>query len=234
MRGSRSPGSGTGTGNATARHGRVVVADDDTLLRRGLVQLLSCSGFDVVGQTGNASELVNLVRELVPDLVIVDNRMPPTWTTEGLVAAQEIRARFPSVGILVLSAFVAADHALELLCSGDRVGYLLKSQITEANELVDALKQIRLGGSVIDPSLVRELVAAYHSEDPLIQLSADEHDVLALLAEGRSNTGIAQVLGMAEEDVGNEVRSVFTKLSLPEPTTDHRRVLAVLAYLETR
>ncbi|HYK68225.1 MAG TPA: response regulator transcription factor [Streptosporangiaceae bacterium] len=233
MRGSRSLSSGPEREYATP-HGRVIVADDDTLLRRGLAHLLARSGFDVVGQTGNASELMDLVRELTPDLVIIDNRMPPTWTTEGLEAAQGIRQKFPSVGILVLSAFVEVDHALELLLSGDRIGYLLKSQITEAGQLVDALEQISLGGSVIDPSLVRELVAAYHGEDPVTLLSTAEHQVLALLAQGRSDADIAHLLGMAEEDVCCQVHSVFTKLRLPDSTNGHHRVLAVLAYLDAR
>lgn len=233
-RGPRSPGSGHSSDDATMPQRRVIVADDDVLLREGLGHLLIRSGFNVVGQAGDGNQLMEQVSELAPDLVVVDNRMPPTWTTEGLQAAREIRKRFPSVGILVLSAVVEVDDALELLCSGDRVGYLLKSQITEVGQLVDALEQISLGGSVIDPSLVRELVAAYHREDPLTRLTADEYDVLALMAQGRSDVGIAQILGSTEEEVGQRVRSVFTKLRLPESRTDHHRVLAVLAYLEAR
>jgi DNA-binding NarL/FixJ family response regulator len=186
------------------------------------------------GGSVDGSQLTDLVRELAPDLVIVDNRMPPTWTNEGLDAAREIRKRFPSVGILVLSASVEVDHALELLSSGDRVGYLLKSQIAEAGQLLDALEQISRGGSVTDPSLVRELVATGHSEDPLARLTSDEHDVLALMAQGRSDVGIAQELGITEEEVGRQVHSVFTKLRLPESRTDHHRVLAVLAFLDAR
>jgi len=212
----------------------VIVADDDVLVREGLVHLLTRSGFDVVGQAGDGGQLMALVREVAPDLVVVDNRMPPTWTNEGLQTAQEIRQRYPSVGILVLSAVVEVDQALDLLASGDRVGYLLKSHITEAGQLGDALEQIRRGGSVTDPSLVGELVATYHSQDPLTQLTSNEHDVLALIAQGRSDGGIAQVLGITEEEVGRQVNSVFTKLRLPEPVTDHHRVLAVLAFLEAR
>jgi DNA-binding NarL/FixJ family response regulator len=232
----RRPGSSS-TGHrrgATAPPRRVIVADDDALLRRGLVHLLSRSGFDVVGQASDGIELLDLTRELDPDLVIVDNRMPPTWTTEGLDVAKAICAQFPAVGILVLSAFVEVDHALDLLNGGSPVGYLLKSQIAEAGQLVDALEQIIQGGSVIDPSLVRELVAAYDSEDPLTRLSSDEHEVLTQMAQGRSDVGIARVLGMTRAEVSRQVHSVFAKLRLPESVTDQHRALAVLAFLETR
>lgn len=232
--GPQSPGSGPGSDDAATPQRRVIVADDDVLLREGLVHLLTRSGFDVVAQAGDGSQLMVLVGELAPDLVVVDNRMPPTWTTEGLDTAREIGQRFRSVGILVLSASVEVDHALQLLCNADRVGYLLKSQITEARPLVDALDRITLGASVIDPSLVRELVAAYHSEDPVARLTSDEHDVLALMAQGRSDAGIAQVLGIAEAETCRQVRSVVAKLHLPESGTDHRRTLAVLAFLEAR
>jgi DNA-binding NarL/FixJ family response regulator len=234
IRGRRSSGSGHATGDAPRPHRRVIVADDDVLVRQGLVHLLSRSGFEVVGQAGDGGQLMDLVRKSVPDLVVVDNRMPPTWTTEGLDIAGQICERFPSVGILVLSASVDVDHALELLCRGCRVGYLLKSQIAEVGELVDALEQISLGGSVIDPSLVRELVAAYGSGDPLTELSPDEHEVLAQMAQGRSDVGIANVLGMTNADVGRQVHSIFTKLRLPESVSDHHRALAVLAFLEAR
>jgi DNA-binding NarL/FixJ family response regulator len=213
---------------------RVIVADDDALLRQGLAHLLSRSGFDVAAQAADGTELVNLTRELAPDLVIVDNRMPPTWTTEGLEIAREIRAQFPAVGILVLSAFVDVDHALDLLNGAGPAGYLLKSRIAEAGQLVDALEQISQGASVVDPSLVRELVDAHHSEDPLTRLSSDELAVLAQMAQGRSDSGIARVLGLAGAEVGRQVHRVFTKLRLPESVTDHHRTLAVLAFLETR
>jgi DNA-binding NarL/FixJ family response regulator len=234
MGGPQSPGSGHFSGGATSPRGRVIVADDDAGVREGLAALLTYSGFDVVGRAADGRQLLDLVRELAPDLVVADNRMPPTFTNEGLKAALEIRQRFPLVGILVLSAYVEVDQALELLCSGNRVGYLLKSQITEVGQLVDVLEQISRGGSVTDPSLVRELVATYRSEDPLTRLTPDEHDVLALVAEGRSDVGIAQTLRITEEEVGRQVSSVFTKLRLPEPGTVHHRVLAVLAYLEAR
>jgi DNA-binding NarL/FixJ family response regulator len=234
MGGPLAPGSAHGHHDGPTPQRRVIVADDDALVREGLVHLLIRSGFDVVGQAGDGGQLITLVRQLAPDLVVVDNRMPPTWSNEGLEAAREIRERFPSVGILVLSAVVEVDQALDLFASGDRVGYLLKSRITEFGQLGDAMEQISRGGSVTDPSLVRELVATFHSEDPLNQLTSGEHDVLALIAQGRSDGGIAQLLGITKEEVGRLVRSVFTKLRLPEPVTDHHRVLAVLAFLEAR
>ena len=234
MRRRGSSGSAPAEDDATKPRARVIIADDDALLREALVHLLSRSGFEVVGQAGDGDQLIGLVGAVAPDLVIVDTRMPPTWTTEGLEAAGEIRERFPSVGVLVLSAFVEVDQALELLCAGGPVGYLLKSQIAEVGQLVDALEQISEGGSVVDSSLVRELVAAYGSEDPLTALSPDQHEVLAQMAEGRSDVAIARVLGMTKAEVGHQVRSIFCKLRLPESTTDHHRALAVLAFLEAR
>jgi DNA-binding NarL/FixJ family response regulator len=227
----------SGSGQArddTTRHRRVIVADDDALVRGGMVHLLSRYGFEVVAQAGDGGRLIDLVGEFAPDLVVVDNRMPPTWTTEGVETARQIRDRFPSVGVLVLSASVDVDHALELLFGGGPVGYLLKSQIAEIGQLVDALEQISLGGSVIDPSLVNELVAAYSSDDPLSKLSAHEHEVLAQMAQGRSDVGIAQVLGLTKTEVGRQAHSIFAKLRLPESVTDGHRALAVLAFLEAR
>jgi DNA-binding NarL/FixJ family response regulator len=215
-------------------HARVIVADDDATLREALAHLLSRSGYEVAGQAGDGGQLIGLVTEIAPDLVVVDNRMPPTWTTEGLEVAGQIRERYPEVGVLVLSAFVEVGQALELLCTGGRVGYLLKSQVAEVGQLVDALDQISAGGSVVDPSLVRELVAAYGSEDPLTALSPEEHKVLAQIAEGRSDAATARVLGMTKAEVGRQVHSIFCKLRLPESATDHHRALAVLAFLEAR
>ncbi|MFB9837153.1 response regulator transcription factor [Actinoallomurus acaciae] len=211
--------------------GRVVLADDDILLREGVASLLARAGFDVVGQADNGDRLVDLVREQVPDLAIVDVRMPPTCTTEGLVAATEIRRRFPSVAILVLSAFVEVNHAMELLSGGDRIGYLLKTRVTDPSELFDALERVRRGGSVIDPYLVQRLFAAHRRIDPLAKLSAREREVLALMAEGRSNAGIVHKLWITEPTVEKHVHSILTKLCLPETDADHRRVLAVLAFL---
>ncbi|MGI5232154.1 response regulator [Actinoallomurus sp. CA-142502] len=209
----------------------MVLADDDVLLREGVASLLTREGFDVVGQAGDGARLLELVREHLPDLAVVDVRMPPTGTTEGLQAATEIRRRFPSVAILVLSGYVEVDHALELLSGGDRIGYLLKTRVTDPSELIDALERVGKGGSVIDPYLVQRLFAAHRRVDPLAKLSAREREVLALMAEGRSNAGIVHKLWITEPTVEKHVHSILTKLCLPETDADHRRVLAVLAFL---
>jgi DNA-binding NarL/FixJ family response regulator len=213
---------------------RVVLAEDDVLLREGLASLLQRSGFEVVGQAGDATRLLALVAGQTPDLVVVDIRMPPTHTAEGLDAARQIRTQHPEIGILVLSAHVEVDHAMELLASGRGVGYLLKSRVTDVEEFLDTLGRIAKGGSVVDPTLVAELVAARHRDDPLAELSAREREVLALMAEGRSNAGIARRLWVTEGTVEKHVRSILTKLTLPETTDDHRRVLAVLTFLDSR
>jgi serine/threonine-protein kinase PknK len=213
---------------------RVVLADDDVLLREGIASLLEQSGFDVVGQTEAAAGLIELVREHIPDLVVVDIRMPPGHSTEGLEAARVIRAEFPQVAILVLSAHVEVEHAMELLASGHSIGYLLKSRVTDVSEFVDALGRIARGGSVVDPALVQELVAARHRNDPLDALSPREREVLALMAEGRSNAGIARKLWVTEGTVEKHVRSILMKLRIPETDDDHRRVRAVVTFLEAR
>ena len=213
---------------------RVVVADDDTLLREGLASLLERSGFDVVGQVGDARDLLDRVRDTLPELVIVDIRMPPTNTTEGLDAARQIRAEWPDTGILVLSAHVEVEHAMELLASGHKVGYLLKSRVTDVADFIDSLERIARGGSVVDPAIVNELVSASRRQDPLAVLSAREREVLALMAEGRSNAGIGRQLWVTEGTVEKHVRSILTKLNLPEAEDDHRRVRAVIAFLEAR
>jgi DNA-binding NarL/FixJ family response regulator len=213
---------------------RVVVADDDVLLREGLASLLDRNGFDVVGQAGDASWLLELVRETTPDLVIVDIRMPPEHATEGLDAAKEIRRERPETRILVLSAHAEVDHAMELLASGRGIGYLLKSRVSDVAEFLETLERIARGGSVVDPALVQELVTARKRNDPLSAVSERERDVLALMAEGRSNAGIARRLWITEGTVEKHVRSILMKLGLPDTTDDHRRVLAVLTYLETR
>ena len=212
----------------------MILAEDDVLLREGLASLLERSGFEVVGQTGDAALLLPLVRETKPELVVVDVRMPPTHTTEGLQAAKAIREEFPEIAILVLSAHIEVEHAMELLASGKGVGYQLKSRITDVNEFVDTLQRVARGGSVVDPALVRELVSARLRSDPLAVLSTREHEVLALMAEGRSNAGIAHRLWITEGTVEKHVRSVLTKLDLPETEDDHRRILAVLTFLEAR
>ncbi len=213
---------------------RVVLADDDVLLREGLAGLLERSGFEVVGQCGNATELIALVRELRPELAIVDIRMPPSHTNEGLVAAQAIREEFPETAIVVLSAHVQVERATDLLASGKRSGYLLKSRVTDVDEFIETLERIVKGGSVVDPALVQELVAARRVEDPLDVLSPREREVLALMAEGRSNAGIAHQLWITEGTVEKHVHSILRKLHLPETEDDQRRVLAVITFLDAR
>jgi DNA-binding NarL/FixJ family response regulator len=213
---------------------RVIVADDDVLLREGLASLLTRSGFDVVGQAGDGAELLSRVRAVKPDLVVVDIRMPPTNTTEGLDAARAIREELPNVGILVLSAHVDVEHAMELLASGQGVGYLLKSRVTDVADFIDSLQRIARGGSVIDPMLVNELVSGHRRDDPLAVLSPREYEVLTQMAEGRSNAGIARRLWVTEGTVEKHVRSILTKLNLPEADEDHRRVRAVITFLEAR
>jgi DNA-binding NarL/FixJ family response regulator len=210
----------------------VIVADDDVLLREGISSLVAGAGFRVVGQAGDASTLLDLVHERRPDLVIVDIRMPPTQTTEGLVAATAIREAFPTTGIVVLSAHVEVEHALGLLSGGKRIGYLLKRRVTDVEEFLDALRRVVGGGSVIDPGLVEELVAARGASDPLAELTPRERQVLALMAEGRSNAGIARLLWVAEGTVEKHVHSILSKLRLAESHDDHRRVRAVLAFLD--
>jgi serine/threonine-protein kinase PknK len=221
-------------GGVSASRTRVVVADDEVLLREGLAGLLERSGFEVVGRGGDGSELVALVREHRPDLALIDIRMPPAHSTEGLDAARVIREEFPEIAILVLSAHVEVEHALDLLASGQRSGYLLKSRVTDVEEFVQTLERVVKGGSVVDPALVQELVAARRVDDPLEDISPREREVLALMAEGRSNAGIARDLWVTEGTVEKHVHSILGKLPLPETHDDHRRVLAVLAYLDAR
>ncbi|MEU1405005.1 response regulator transcription factor [Streptomyces sp. NPDC005728] len=213
---------------------RVVLADDDVLLREGLASLLQRSGCAVVGQAADAAQLLDVVRQATPELVVVDIRMPPGQTIEGLEAARTIRQEFPAMGILVLSAHAEVEHALELLASGRSVGYLLKSRVGDVQEFLEALRRIARGGSVVDPALVQELVSARRREDPLAVLSAREREVLELMAEGRSNAGIGRRLWVTEGTVEKHVRSILAKLDLPETDDDHRRVRAVITYLEAR
>ena len=222
-----------GTGDGIERR-RVAIAEDDVLLREGVASLLERAGFEVVGQAGDGTELVDIVRECQPDLVVVDIRMPPTHSTEGLDAAGLIRSEFPKTGIVLLSAHVDVEHAMELLAGGEGTGYLLKSRITDVDEFVETLERIAKGGSVVDPGLVQELVGARHKEDPLGELTVREREVLALMAEGRSNAGIARRLWVTEGTVEKHVRSILAKLPLPATEDDHRRVLAVIAYLNSR
>jgi DNA-binding NarL/FixJ family response regulator len=218
----------------TAAGLRVVLAEDDVLLREGLSSLLERSGLAVVGQAGDSVRLLMLVRETAPDLVVTDIRMPPSHTTEGLEAAKVIRAERPETAILLLSAYADVEHALELLASGRAIGYLLKSRITNVEDFLDAVHRVAEGGSVVDPALVQELVTARRRDDPLAVLSAREIEVLALMAEGRSNSGIAKRVWVTEGTVEKHVRSILTKLNLPEAEDDHRRVRAVVTFLEAR
>src|SRR5580698_5167519 len=213
---------------------RVALAEDDVLLREGIASLLERSGFEVVGQAGDATQLIALVRKHRPDLVVVDIRMPPDHSTEGLEAARVIREEFPETAVLILSAHVEVEHAMDLLASGRRSGYLLKRRVTDVSEFIDTLRRVVRGGSAVDPELVRELVAARRAEDPLDVLSPREREVLALMAEGRSNVGISRQLWVTEGTVEKHVRSILMKLRLPETDDAHRRVLAVLAFLDAR
>jgi DNA-binding NarL/FixJ family response regulator len=210
---------------------RVIVADDDVLLREGLASLLERAGYQLVGQAGDGSELLRLVREHRPDLVIVDIRMPPTRSTEGLEAAGVIREELPEIAILILSAHVEVAHVMTLLENGSRSGYLLKSRVTDIDEFLDTLERVCRGGSVVDPSLVQQLVAAQRVDDPLEALTPREREVLALMAEGCSNAGIGRRLWVTEGTVENHVHNIMVKLRLPETDDNHRRVLAVITFL---
>ena len=212
----------------------VVIADDDLLLREGIASLLTQAGYSVVGQAGDATELLGLVREHRPEVAIVDIRMPPDHATEGLRAAQAIQAEMPEIAILVLSAYAEVKHATTLLANGQRSGYLLKSRVANIEEFLESVDRLRRGGSVVDPALVVELLEARTAEDPLERVTAREREVLALMAEGRTNAGIARRLVVTEGTIEKHVHSIFVKLGLPETDDDHRRVLAVIAFLGAR
>ncbi len=216
----------------TAAALRVGIADDDVLLREGLASLLSRMGFSVVFQAGNADTLIALARQHRPDVVIVDIRMPPGHATEGIEAARVLGATLPDVAVLLLSAHVEVEEAMELLGGEQRIGYLLKSRVTDIDRFVDDVRRLVGGDSVIDPGLVEELFAARRRVDPLAQLTAREREVLALMAEGASNAGIARRLFVTEGTVEKHVHSILAKLDLPETPDDHRRVRAVIAFLD--
>jgi DNA-binding NarL/FixJ family response regulator len=215
---------------------RVVVADDAVILREGLARLLEEAGFEVVGLAADADELCALVEQLQPDVAIVDIRMPPTHTDEGLQAAKLIRARWPQIGILVLSQHVQARYAVELLAGGtERVGYLLKDRVSDLEDLSESVKRIGEGGSVLDPTVVAQLVGQRRKGDtPLENLTERELEVLALMAEGRSNRAIGERLFITEHTVEKHVKSIFGTLRLPPSPDDHRRVLAVVTFLDAR
>jgi DNA-binding NarL/FixJ family response regulator len=211
---------------------RVVIADDAVLLREGIARLLEDAGFHVVGQAGNADELLLKVRSYSPDIAIIDIRMPPTHTDEGLRAAKELRERHPGVGLLMLSQYVESGYALELLQErAEGVGYLLKDRVSDVKEFAAAVKRVAEGGSALDPEVVSRLVGRRRRDDPLSQLTPREREVLELMAEGRSNQAIANALVVTPRAVEKHVTSIFAKLRLPAAEQDHRRVLAVLAYL---
>jgi DNA-binding NarL/FixJ family response regulator len=214
---------------------RVILADDSVILREGLARILREQGFDVLAQVGTAPELLAAVDRLSPDLAIVDIRMPPSHTDEGLVAAEELRIRHPAVGVLVLSQYVEAEYALRLLERGEHgAGYLLKDRVLDVRELAEAARRVGEGGSVVDPALVAQLVERPSANGGLAELTERERDVLALLAEGLSDKGIAQRLVVTLKTVETHVRHVFLKLDLPRGAAENRRVHAVLAYLRGR
>jgi DNA-binding NarL/FixJ family response regulator/class 3 adenylate cyclase len=223
--------------NTSANVGRslkVVIADDSVLLREGVVRLLFEAGFDVVAQSGTAEDLLRHVALHKPDIAVVDIRMPPTHTDEGLRAAAEIRERFPGTGVLVLSQYVETGYAMELLSeSAEGVGYLLKDRVSDVDQFASAVRRVAEGGSVLDPDVVSRLIGRKRRDDPLEQLTPREREVLELMAEGRSNQAIADRLFVTLRAVEKHVTSIFTKLDLPASTDDHRRVLAVLASLRT-
>ncbi len=211
---------------------RVVIADDVMLMRAGIARLLADAGVEVVGEASDADQLMRAVAVSKPDVAIVDIRMPPTNTDEGLVAAREIRTRYAEVGVLVLSQYLAPSYAVELLeAHPERTGYLLKERVSDVAVLVDALERLADGECVLDPTIVARLLARSRQQDPLSQLTEREREVLALMAEGRSNAAVAAQLVVTPRTVEAHIRQILNKLDLPESPDDHRRVLAVLAYL---
>ena len=213
---------------------RVVIAEDSVLLREGMVHLLEEAGFEVVGQAGNADELILKVRSYRPDVAVVDIRMPPTQTDEGLRAAKQIRSKFPQTGVLVLSAYLESEYALELLSeSAEGVGYLLKDRVSDIEQFLSAVRRVGEGGSALDPEIVSRLVGRRRQTNPLDDLTPREREVLSLMAEGLSNAAVAARLVVTERAVEKHVTSIFAKLRLPASPDQHRRVLAVLAFLRS-
>jgi DNA-binding NarL/FixJ family response regulator len=213
---------------------RVVVAEDSVLLREGISHLLEDAGFEVVGQAGNADELLLKVRSYHPDVAVVDIRMPPTQTDEGLRAAKQIRQELPQTGVLVLSAYLESEYALELLSdSAEGVGYLLKDRVSDVEQFLSAVRRVGEGGSALDPEIVSRLVGRRCRQDPVAELTPREREVLSLMAEGLSNAAVAAKLVVTERAVEKHVTGIFAKLRLPASRDQHRRVLAVLAFLRT-
>ncbi len=210
---------------------RLTIVDDSTLFREGLVRVARDLGFEIVGQAGDVQSLVELIRADPPDVAVLDIRMPPTFTTEGLVAAREMRSAFPSLGVLVLSQYVDTHHVMELIASGGGVGYLLKDHVGDIAEFGDAVRRIAAGGSVIDPDVVAELVGRRRHRDVIEELTEREQEVLHLMAQGRTNSAIGSRLHLSPKTVEAHIRNIFMKLQLEPAEGDHRRVLAVLTYL---
>ena len=212
---------------------RAVIGEDSVLLREGVARILEDAGFDVVGQSGDAEDLLRKVGAHKPDVAVVDVRMPPTNTDEGLRAALDIRARHPNTGVLVLSQYIETRYAAELLSdSAEGVGYLLKDRVADVDRFTESVRRVAEGGSALDPEVVSQLLGRRRAEDPLAELTPREREVLELMAEGRSNHAIAEQLVITERAVEKHVTSIFGKLGLAPALDDHRRVLAVLAYLQ--
>jgi DNA-binding NarL/FixJ family response regulator len=213
---------------------RIVIAEDAVLLRAGLTRLLTDAGEEVVAAVGDPVALLDAVARQHPDLCIVDVRMPPTFTDDGIRAAVRIRAEFPGTAVLVLSQYVEQEYASDLLAANtDSVGYLLKDRVADVGDFIDAVRRVGSGGTALDPEVVAQLLARTRRQDPLERLTDREREVLGLMAEGRSNSAIAAVLVVSDGAVEKHVRNIFTKLDLPPDAGDHRRVLAVLRYLES-
>jgi DNA-binding NarL/FixJ family response regulator len=213
---------------------RIALAEDSLLLREGLARLLTDTGFEVVAQSSDAEDLLRKVNAHKPDLAIVDVRMPPTHTDEGIRAALIIRDHHPHTAVLVLSEHMEPAYALELFAHGtDRLGYLLKGRVSDLDRFLEAVRRVGAGGSVLDPDVVSQLLGRQRNDDPLAELTPRETEVLALMAEGRSNKGISDQLVVTERAIEKHVTNIFSKLQLPPTTEDHRRVLAVLRYLRT-
>jgi DNA-binding NarL/FixJ family response regulator len=213
---------------------RVALADDAAVLRNGLARVLSDAGIEITAQVGNADELLAALEELAPDVAVVDIHMPPTWSDEGLSAAEEIRRRFPEVGVLLLSQYVEAEYALRLLDSGGgRIGYLLKERVLDLGELIGALERVAAGETVVDPALASQLLARPREESMLDRLTQREREVLALMAEGLTDRGIAERLYVTPNTVETHIRHIIGKLGLPASPSDNRRVHAVLTYLRS-